>query len=187
MSSFLNSLEDKLRVTEQKIGALPQELDSVVARLERDKLQKLLLRLDQDCDRLYDKSNARRSGGFVLPFILMPDGLNGPLIRPVTDEDLARWRAAYKSEVRVVIGKGKVEVIVPSELAKEYKATVPQVILAAQQQGYITLGWDEYQKLFDEIGSLIGEDEESGAIVGIPVTTIDSTQEVKILPESSLF
>jgi len=65
--------------------------------------------------------------------------------------------------------------------------TVPQVILAAQQQGYTVLDWDEYQSLLDEIGSLIGEDEESlpAAIVGIPVTTTDSPQEVKSLPKSS--
>ena len=51
------------------------------------------------------------------------------------------------------------------------------------------LGWDEYQNLLDEIGSLIGENEESlpGTIVGIPVTTTGSTQEVKILPKSSPF
>jgi hypothetical protein len=48
-------------------------------------------------------------------------------------------------------------------------------------QGYTVLGWDEYQNLLDEIGSLIGENEESlpGTIVGIPVTTTDSTQGVK--------
>ena len=51
-----------------------------------------------------------------------------------------------------------------------------RINLAAQQQGYIMLGWDQYQNLLDEIGSLIGGDEEShpGAIVGIPVTTTDS-------------
>ena len=74
-----------------------------------------------------------------------------------------------------------------SELAKEYETTVSQVVLAAQQQGYLVLGWDEYQNLLDEIGSLIGEDKESlpGTIVGIPVSTTDSTQGVKILPKSS--
>ena len=70
-------------------------------------------------------------------------------------------------------GKGRVEVIAPSELAKEYKTTVSQIILGAQQQGYTVLGWNQYQNLLDEIGSLIGEDKESlpGTIVGIPVTT----------------
>jgi len=61
-----------------------------------------------------------------------------------------------------------------------------RINLAAQQQGYIMLGWDQYQNLLDEIGSLIGEDKESlpEAIVGIPVTTTDSPQEVKVLHKS---
>jgi len=77
-------------------------------------------------------------------------------------------------------------------LAKEYKTTVSQVILIAQQQGYTVLDWDQYQRLLDEIGKLIGGDEERGTITGlpghrvvrIPVTTTDSTQQVKILPKS---
>ncbi len=40
-------------------------------------------------------------------------------------------------------------------------------------------------ELLDEIGSLIGKDEESEAIVGIPVITTDSTQEVKVFPKSA--
>ena len=48
----------------------------------------------------------------------------------------------------------------------------------------MVLGWDDYQNLLDELGSLIGEDEESRTIVGIPVTTTDSAQEVKVLPKS---
>jgi len=48
------------------------------------------------------------------------------------------------------------------------------------------LGWNQYQNLLDEIGKLIGEDGESppGTIIGVPVTTADSTQEVKVLPKS---
>lgn len=49
------------------------------------------------------------------------------------------------------------------------------------------MGWDQYQKLLDGIGSLIGEDEESlpeAIVMGIPVTTTDSPQEVKVLPKS---
>ena len=118
---------------------------------------------------------------------MMPDGPNGPLYRRITQEDLGKWRAAWKSDIRVVIGKEGVGVIAVSELARKYKTTVSQVILAAQQQGYTVLGWDEHQNLLDQIGSLIGEDEESlpGAIVGIPATTMDSPQEVKILPKKS--
>ena len=87
----------------------------------------------------------------------------------------------------MVVGKESVRVIAVSELAREYKVAVPEIILAAQQQGYIVLGWDGYQNLLDEIGNLIGEDKESlpGAIVGIPVSTTDSTQEVKVLPKNS--
>ena len=123
----------------------------------------------------------------LFPFILMPDGLNGPISRRITKEDLSTWREAYKSDIRVIAGKEGVGVIAISELAREYKTTVSQVILAAQQQGYTVLGWDEYQNLLDEIGSLIGEDEKSlpGAIVGIPVTTTDTPQEVKVLPKTS--
>ena len=90
-------------------------------------------------------------------------------------------------------GGGRVEVMAPSELTREYKTTVSQIIRAAQQQGYTVLGWEQYLKLLDEIGNLTGEDEEQGRItgspertaVGIPVTATGSTQEVKILPKSS--
>ena len=73
-----------------------------------------------------------------------------------------------------------------SELTKEYETTVSQVVLVAQQQGYIVLGWDQHQKLVAEISKLIGGDEESlpGTMVGIPLTTTDSTQGVKILPKN---
>ena len=87
-------------------------------------------------------------------------------------------------------------VIAASELAREYKTTVSQIILAAQQQGYTVLSWDQYLKLLDEMGKLIGGDEQQDKAIeppgdtahmaiGIPVTTTDSTQEVKILPKSS--
>ena len=58
-----------------------------------------------------------------------------------------------------------------SEGAGKCKTTVSQIILVAQQQGYIVLSWDEYQKLLDEIGKLIGEDEEQGRITGLPLST----------------
>jgi hypothetical protein len=58
------------------------------------------------------------------------------------------------------------------------------------------LNWDQYQKLLDEIGNLIGGGEQQDKAIeppgdtahiaiGIPVTTTDSTQEVKVLPKSS--
>ncbi len=123
----------------------------------------------------------------MFPFILMPDGLNGPLYRRITQEDLSRWRADWKSEIRVVLGKDGVAVIAITELAERYKMTVPQVTLAARQQGYTVLDWDQYQELLDEIGKLIGGDEKPlpVTIVGIPVTTTDSPKEVKTLSENS--
>ena len=182
MSQFLSSLNDKLTTMEQEIKKLPGELDSIVTHLDRGRLRSLFSRLDQDSNKLFDAHH--RSRMFTLPLIIQP---TYPYIREITSEDLSRWREAYKSEVLVLIGEGKVEVIAVADLTREYKATVSQVILAAQQQGYILLGWDQYQKLLDEISKLIGGDEESlpGAIVGIPVTATDSSQEVKILPKSS--
>jgi len=193
MSLFLNSLEDKLRVMGQETKALPGELDSSVARLDRAKLRNLGFLLNQDFNRLLDRLFApQRMNALLSPFIFMPDGLNGPLYRRITQDDLSRWRAAWKSDMRVVLGKEGVEVVAISELARKYQTTVPQVILAAQQQGYIVRGWDEYQNLLDEIGSLIGEDGEQDnatlsetTVMGIPVTTTDFPKEVKTLPKSS--
>ena len=182
MSTFLDSLKDRLTTMEREVQTLPEELDSALTRLDRAKLRSLFSRLDQDFNKLFDAHH--RSGMFALPLIIQP---TYPYIREITSEDLQRWREAYKSDVRVVMGKGRVRVTDPSELAREYEITVSQVILAAQQQGYMVLSWDQYRKLFDEIGSLIGGDEEPlpGAIVGIPVTTTDSPQEVKVLPKNS--
>lgn len=184
MSSFLNSLEDKLRAMEEEIQTLPGELDSAVARLDRGELTSLLSRLNEDYNELSDKQFATRRAvaALGLPLIMQ---VGYPYIREITNEDLVKWRAAWKSDVRVVLSKDGVTVIAVSELARQYKMTVPEIILAAQQQGYIMLGWDQYKKLLDEIGKLIAGDEEllPGAIVGILVTTTDSPQEVKILPK----
>jgi hypothetical protein len=181
MSPFLNSLKDRLTAIEQEMQSLPGELDSALTRLDRAKLRSLFTRLNQDFNKLFDAHH--RSGMFSLPLIIEP---TYPYIREITSEDWSRWREAYKSDVRVVIGKGKVEIIAVADLTREYKATVSQVVLIAQQQGYIVLGWDQHQKLLAEISKLIGGDEESlpGTIVGIPVTTTDSTQGIKMLPQS---
>ena len=192
MSRFLNSLEDKVRVMEEEIKTLPGELDSIVARLDRGKLRSLGSRLNQDFNNLLDQLFAPQRSQVLesmFPFILLPDGVNGPLYKRINHEDFSRWRAAWKSDIRVVLGKEGVEVIAVSELAKKYQITVPEIILAAQQQGYTVLGWDDYQHLLDEVGSLIGGDEKPlpVAIVGIPVTTADSPQEIKILPKNPLF
>ena len=185
MSPFLNSLKDRLTAIEQEMQSLPGELDSVVARLDRGKLRNLSLALNRDFEEAFNQYLGRLFAGqggwaFGAPAVIE---LSPPCIRPITDEDVQRWRETYKSDVRVVIGKGRVRVMATSELAKEYKTTVSQITLVAQQQGYIVLGWDKYQKLLDEIGKLIGRDEEQGSRDS--VTTTDSTQGVKILPKSS--
>lgn len=155
MSTFLGSLSEKLEVVEQKIQALPEELYSIVTRIDQGKLQSALIRLEQDCDQLYEKQSAtQRSGVFALPLIFDLQTLS---ITPVTSEDRSRWREAYKSKVRVVIGEGKVEVMAASEIAEKCKTTVSQITIVAQQQGFIVLRWDQYIKLLDEIYKLIGE------------------------------
>ncbi len=153
MSTFLGSLSEKLEAMEQEIQALPEELYSIVTQLDRGKLQSVLIRLEQDCNQLYEKqSAAQRSGIFVLPLIFDFQTFS---ITPVTSEDRSRWREAYKSKVRVVIGEGKVEVMAASEIAEKYKTTVSQMAPVARQQGYIVLRWDQYIKLLDEIGKLL--------------------------------
>jgi len=196
MSQFLNSLNDKLTAMEQEIKNLPDELDSVVARLDWGKLRSLFATLNRDFDEAFNQYLGKLFAGqvgwaFAAPFVIE---LNPPCIRQITDEDVQRWREVYKAEVRVIIGKERVRAMAASELAKEYKTTVSQVILVAQQQGYIVLGWDQYQKLLDEIGNLIGQNEQQGKtiapsghmVVGIPMTTTDSAQQVKMLPKVPL-
>ena len=151
--SFLNSLNDRLTTIEREVQTLPGELDSIVARLDRGKLQSVLIRLEQDCDQLYEKQSAAQSSGVLALFLIF--SLEFLSFTPKTSE--ARWREAYKSKVRVVIGEGKVEVMATSELAEKYKTTVSQITIVAQQQGFIVLRWDQYIKLLDEIGKLIGE------------------------------
>jgi len=153
--SFLNNLNDRLTTMEREVQALPGELDSIVRRLDWGKLQSVLIHLEQDCNQLYEKqSAAQSSGGITLPLIFRLETLS---ITPITDEDRARWREAYKSKVRVVIGGGKVEVMAASELAEKYKTTVSQIAPVAQQKGYTVLSWEQYIKLLDEIGKLMEE------------------------------
>jgi hypothetical protein len=153
--SFLNSLNDRLTAMEREVQTLPGELDSIVRRLDWGKLQSVLIRLEQDCDKLYEKqSAAQSSGGITLPQIFSLDTFS---FATITSEDKSRWREAYKSKVRVAIGEGKVEVMATSELAGKYKTTVSQIAPIARKQGCIVLRWDQYIKLLDEIGKLIGE------------------------------
>jgi hypothetical protein len=153
--SFLNNLNDRLAEMEQVVQKLPVELDSVVKRLDRDKLQGILTRLEHDCDRLYEKRAAAQDiKGIVLQEIFSPETFS---LRPITAADRARWRDAYKSKLRVVIGGGKVEVIEASEIAGKCKTRVSREVPFAQQQGYIVLRWGQYIKLLGEIGKLIGD------------------------------
>ena len=123
-------------------------------RLDWGKLQSVLIHLEQDCNQLYEKQSAAQSSGvFSLPLIFDPQSLS---FTPITSEDRSRWREAYKSKVRVLIDEGKVEVMAASEIAGKYKTTVSQIAPVARKQGYIVLNWDQYIKLLDEIGKLIG-------------------------------
>jgi len=183
MSSFSNSLKDRLTAMEKEMQTLPGELDAVVTHLDRSKLRSLFFRLNQDLNNLLDARYNRSMLGFPLGI-----RLTYPYIREVTNEDLQRWREAYKSEVRVIIGKGRVALMTLSELASKYKTTVSQIILGAQHQGDIVLSWGQYQKLLDEIGKLIAGGEElgkttesSGTIVGIPLPTTAPEKPTKLL------
>jgi hypothetical protein len=157
MSSFLNSLSDRLAAMEQEMQTFPAELDSIVTRLDRRKWRSLLIRLNHDFDKLLDELFApQKSMVWLFPMIIT---FAPPSIRGVTGEDLSRWRAAHKSEVRVIIGNGKLEVTSASLLAAKWETTVSLIAPVAQQQGYVLLNWDQYQKLLDEIGKLISGDD----------------------------
>jgi len=150
---FLNSLNDRLTAMEREMQALPEELDSMVRRLDQGKWENLLLRVNEDFNKLLDELSApQNSGVFALPSIFDPQSLS---FTPITSEDRSRWRDAYKSDIRVVIGKGKVQVMADSEVTGEGETAVSHRIPFAQQQGYIILNWDQYQKLLAEIGKLI--------------------------------
>ena len=131
MSFHIDSLRDKLAAMEREVQALPRQLDSVVIRMDRGKLRSLVLSVSQDFNKLVDELSAAQRSILTIPLVFIP---NYPFLREITNEDLSRWREAYKLEVRVVIGKGRVEVITPSELAREYKKAVSQIILAAQHK-----------------------------------------------------
>lgn len=91
-----------------------------MARLDRGKLRRFCFRLDQDFNKLLDRLfDAQRINALLFPFILMPDGLNGPISRTIIQEDLSRWRDAHKSEIRVVVGKEGVAVVVTLERGNE--------------------------------------------------------------------
>lgn len=151
--SFLDSLNEQLTAMEQEVQALPGELDSIVARIDRGKLQAVLTRLEQVCDQLYEKQFAAQMRG-VIPLSIILE-LQSLSITPITSEDRAKWRKAYKSEVRVVIGEGRVEVVTVSAPTEKYQTKASQPAPAAEKQSSIVLRWEQYLKLLDEIGKLI--------------------------------
>jgi len=164
---FLNSLNDRLTTMERDMQTLSGELDSIVRRLDRGKRGNLLVRVNDDFNKLLDKLSAPQSSGVLaLPLIVSLQPLS---ITPVTSKDRSMWRAAHKSDIRVVIGKGRVQVMASSEIKRE--TAVSQITPVARQQGYIVLNWDQYQKLLDEMGKLISDDEEWGKVNGLPLPT----------------
>ena len=150
---FLNSLNDWLTTLEIEIQSLPGELDSVVARLDWGKLKSIRFHLEQEFDQTVEKHFAvRRAGTINLSLVFDLDFLG---FRRITNEDLSRRREAYKFEIRVVIGKGTVQLMPLSEIADKLGATISQITPVAQRKGYAVLSWDQYQMLLDEIGKLI--------------------------------
>jgi hypothetical protein len=143
---------------ERDMQSISEELDSMVRRLDQGKWENLFLRVNEDFNKLLDElSIPRISGLFSVPLIFDPQSLS---FTPITSEDRARWRAAHKSDIRVVIGKGKVQVMAASEVTGEEETEVSQIIPFSQQQGYIILNWDQYQVLLDEIGKLRSGNDE---------------------------
>ena len=169
MSTFLNSLSDKLTAMEQEMQAFPEGLNSIVRCLDRGKWGNLLVRVNEDFNKLLDNLSAPQSSGVLaLPLIVSLQPLS---ITPVTSEDRSRWRAAHKSDIGVVIGNGMVQVMAASQIAGKRETAVSQITPVARKQGYIVLSWNQSQKLLDGIGKLIGEDEERGRVTGLPLST----------------
>ena len=150
---FLTNLNDRLTTMEQEVQALPEELDSIIRRLNRDKLENVLVHVNEDFNKLLDDLSTPQTSGIPsLPLIFDLQSLS---FTSITSENRARWRAAHKSDIRVVVGKGKVQVMAASEVADKQDTAASRIKPVAQQKGYIVLNWDQYQKLLDEIDKLI--------------------------------
>ncbi len=158
MSTFINNLSEKLEAMEREMQAFPEELNSIVRHLDRGEWEKLVVRVNDDFNKLLDKLSAPHPiEQFIPPMIFDLETFS---ITPVTSEDKARWRTAHKSEIRVVIGEGRVQVMTASEITCQGELAVSDRKPFADQPGYIVLTWDQYQKLLDEISKLIGDGEE---------------------------
>jgi hypothetical protein len=151
VSAFLNNLKGKLTALEQEMQALSGNLELIMVRFDQGKWTGLLHRLNNALDSQLDELvNPEGTGALVLPLIMTLQPFE---IRPITSEDRSRWRTAKKSEVRVVIGRGKVEVKAASKIAGRTETA------ASEHQGYIILSWDQYQNLLGEVSKLISKDD----------------------------
>lgn len=158
MSEFINSLSHRLTALEQKVRAFPGKLDSIVARLDWGKWENLLVRVNNDFNRLLDRLSAPQNIG--IPALSLIFDLGSLSFTTITSEDKARWRAAHKSEIRVVIGGERVQVMAASEITDEGEFAVSHRKPIIQQQDYLILTWDQYQKLLCEIRKLISDGAE---------------------------
>ena len=177
MSTFLDGLEEKLAAMEQEPQALPREIDSAAAHLDRATLRRLFLRLNRDYSKLLEdeKFAARACSIVVAASALCRNQLSS------VDESLVR--VFYAPDVRVAIGRGKVKPIAISQLARENRTVGPEIILNLRERGYIVLGWDQYQKLLDEIGNLISGNEEQGRITEPPRIVISLDELSRLMPK----
>jgi hypothetical protein len=150
---FLDNLDGRLVKIKREIQTLPGELDSIVAQLDRSKLQSIRSRLEQEFDQFIDEQIvAQNPGETILPIIVE---LPSVRTRRVNDQDLSRRREAYKSKVRVAIGEGMVKLMPVSEIAEKMGITISQITPVAQRKGYTVLSWDQHQRLLDEIDKLV--------------------------------
>lgn len=176
MSTFLDGLKEKLAAMEQKPHALRREIDSAVARLDRATLRRLFLRLNLDYSKLLEDEK------FVAAACSIVIALSALSRNKASAEDKSLVRVFYAPDVRVAVGKGEVKPIAISQLARQNKTIGPEIILNLRQQGYIVLGWDQYQKLLDEIGNLISGEEEQGGITESPRTVISLDELSHLMP-----
>lgn len=159
MSAFLDGLKDELETMEQQIQALSGHIDSVVTHLEWSKLRSLFLRLNQDYSKLLQDEQAWHQACTGIVIITTDRAMA---------EEISRLKNASTPNVRVVSGKGQVKAMAISNLARENKMTAPEIILNLREQGYLVFGWNQYQKLLDEIGNLISGHEEQGKLTELP-------------------
>ena len=175
MSAFLESLRDELETVEQRIEALPGDIDSVVTHLGWTKLRTFFLRLNQDYRKLLQDEQRLYQGVLLGRLLITTDRAMA--------EQMSNLIKTFIPDVRVVLGKGQVKAMAISNLARENKMTASDIIVSLREEGYLVLGWDEYRKLLDEIGKLIDQPEEEGTLtepliqaIPLPVITLKFPQ-----------